>query len=59
MEEWYLKWAWVNFKETEKIIEEKEAEVMQQRKDSEQAIKEAKEKASQEKDPTTTQVLEE
>ena len=48
-----------NFKETEKIIEEKEAEVTQQRKDSEQAIKEAKEKVSQEKDSNTTQVLEE
>ena len=48
-----------NFKETERIIEEKEVEVTQQRKDSEQAIKEAKEKVSQEKDSTTTQVLEE
>ena len=48
-----------NFKETEKIIEEKEAEITQQIKDSEQAIKEAKEKVSQEKDSTTTQVLEE
>ena len=48
-----------NFKETEKIIEEKEAEVTQQIKDSEQAIKEAKEKESQEKDSNTTQVLEE
>ena len=48
-----------NFKETEKIIEEKEAESVQQRKDMEQKMKEAKEKALQEKDSTTAKVPEE
>ena len=45
-----------NFEEADKVIEEKEIEIVQQNKESERIMKETKEKLSQEEDATENEV---